>query len=73
MTKHEKTIQQHIKNNVSMAIDQADSYGGLREAFEAFLQNTVDSCLEDNYDDFDSFEAGREFVNVFNKTSKTNF
>ena len=51
MTKnHEQTIEEHVDSNVATAIDQAEAYGGLRGAFDAFSQNAVDSCIEDGYD-----------------------
>jgi hypothetical protein len=69
MAKHEQTIESHVDGNVAMAIDQAEAYGGLIEAFWSFCQNTVDSVLEDGYTEKEAMEAGDWFVVKFrNKT-----
>jgi hypothetical protein len=70
---HKKTIESHVESNVSMAIDHADVFGGLRGAFDAFRQNTIDSCVEDGYDAETAFDAGAWFVAKFNKAAKTDF
>lgn len=70
---HEQTIEEHVKNNVESAIEQADAYGGLREAFFSFLQNTVDSCIGDGYSPEFAFDAGSLFCAEFNKTAGTSF
>ena len=49
--KHSFTIQEHVDSNVDFAIDQANAYGGLEQAFHSCLQNLKDSVLEDGYDD----------------------
>jgi hypothetical protein len=49
--KHSYTIQEHVNSNVELAIDQADAYGGLEQAFHSCLQNLSDSVLEDGYED----------------------
>ena len=74
MTKtHEETIESHDDSNVSMAIDQSGSYGGLRGAFDAFRQNTIDSCIKDGYNADESFDAGSCFCVEFNKAAGTDF
>ena len=70
---HEETIESHVDSNVSFAIDQAESYGGLRGAFDAFLQNTIDSCIEDGYDADEALDAGSCFCVEFNKAAGTDF
>lgn len=65
MKTHEQTIEQHVDGNVSTAIDQAHEYGGLTGAFHSFLQNTVDSVLEDGYSGEEAMEAGSWFVKKF--------
>ena len=74
MTKnHEQTIEEHVDSNVATAIDQAEAYGGLRGAFDAFSQNAVDSCIEDGYDAEESLGASNWFCAKFNKAAGTNF
>ena len=70
---HEETIESHVNSNVSFAIDQAESYGGLRGAFDAFRQNTIDSCIADGYDADESLDAGSCFCVKFNKAAGTDF
>jgi hypothetical protein len=70
---HEETIESHVDSNVSFAIDQAESYGGLRGAFDSFRQNTIDSCIEDGYGADESFDAGSWFCVKFNKAAGTDF
>jgi hypothetical protein len=70
--KHEKTIEDHVKANVDMAIDQADSYGGLEQAFNAFSQNVGDSVLEDGYDEKDWHNAIELFDREFKKKTGLN-
>jgi len=48
-TKHEKTIEEHAQDNFAMALDQADEYPTLADAFVAYGQNAVDSIQEDGY------------------------
>jgi hypothetical protein len=70
---HEETIESHVDSNVLIAIDQSESYGGLRGAFDAFRQNTIDSCIEDGYDADESLDAGSFFCVKFNKAAGTDF
>jgi predicted alpha/beta superfamily hydrolase len=67
MTSHEQTIESHVDNNVATAIDQSSEYGGMEKAFFAFMQNTVDSCIEDGYTAQEAFDAGDWFCVKFNK------
>ncbi len=67
MSKHEQTMEEHVDCNVMVAIDQADEYGGLEGSRSAFLQNTVDSMLEDGYSADEAMEAGDWFFVKFNK------
>ena len=67
MAKHEETIESHVDSNVSMAIDQADEYGGLNGACDSFYQNTVDSVLEDGYTADEAMQAGDWFCVKFRK------
>jgi len=67
MTKHEQTIENHVRANVTMAIDQQDEYGGLRAAFDSFCQNTADSVLADGYTGEEAMEAGLWFIAMFNQ------
>lgn len=67
MKSHEDTIEDHVDSNVSMAIDQADEYGGLAGACDSFYQNTVDSALEDGYTAGEAMEAGEWFIVKFRK------
>jgi hypothetical protein len=64
---HEQSIDEHVDANVSMAIDQAHKYEGLHGAFDAYLQNTVDSVREDGYTVDEAFDAGNWFVTKFNR------
>jgi len=66
MTRHEETIESHVNSNVSAAIDRADEFGGMENAFFSFMQNTVDSCREDGYSPQEAFEAGNCFCVKFN-------
>ena len=66
MTRHEQTIESHVDCNVSSAIEQSDEFGGMENAFFSFMQNTVDSCLEDGYSSQEAFEAGNFFCVKFN-------
>lgn len=65
MAKHEQSIEEHVRGNVDMAIDQAGEYGGLEGAFFSFLQNTRDSCIEDGYTIEEAYAAGQWFQNLF--------
>jgi hypothetical protein len=67
MKSHEQTIENHVKTNVAVAIDQSESYGGLENAFFAFLQNTTDSVLEDGYSAAEAMDASDWFVAEFRK------
>lgn len=69
MAKFEQTIQSHVDGNVAMAIDQADEYGGLLAAFEAFRQNTIDSVIEDGYSACEAMDAGSWFVKKFQEAT----
>ena len=73
MANHEQTIESHVDSNVTIAIDQADEYGGLRDSFDSFLQNTRDSVVEDGYSDDDAFDATFLFVAEFNKRTGCGF
>ena len=70
---HKETIESHVDSNVAFAIEQANDYGGLRGAFEAFAQNTFDSCVADGYDSESAFDAKNWFCDKFNRTAKTSF
>jgi hypothetical protein len=56
-----------------MAVDQAEDYGGLEEAFHAFRQNTVDSCLEDGYSGDEAMNASGHFCAMFKKITGVEF
>jgi hypothetical protein len=62
---HEYTIEEIVRGNVAMAIDQADEYGGLEGAFQSFNQNVADSLLEDGYDPGDVMTAQSLFTLEF--------
>jgi hypothetical protein len=70
---HEEAIESHVDSNVLIAIDQSESYGGLRGAFDAFRQNTIDSCIEDGYDADEALDAGSLFCAKFNEAAGTEF
>jgi hypothetical protein len=70
---HEETIESHAKSNALMAVDQAEDYGGLEEAFHAFRQNTVDSCLEDGYSGDEAMDASGHFCAMFKKITGVEF
>jgi hypothetical protein len=70
---HKETIESHVDSNVSIAIDQSESYGGLRGAFDSFRQNTIDSCIADGYGADESLDAGSCFCVKFNKAAGTDF
>lgn len=70
---HEDTIEGHADSNVSTAIDQANEYGGLRGAFDAFYQNTVDSAIEDGYTAEQAMDAGSWFATKFNQKTGEEF
>jgi hypothetical protein len=70
---HEETIESHAKSNALMAIDQAEDYGGIEGAFEAFRQNTVDSCLEDGYSGDEAMDASGHFCAMFKKITGVEF
>jgi hypothetical protein len=70
---HKETIESHVDSNVSFAIDQSESYGGLRGAFDAFRQNTIDSCIADGYDADEALDAGSCFCAKFNKAAGTDY
>jgi hypothetical protein len=65
--KHNQTLEDHVKSNVDMAIDQAYDYGGLEGAFHSFLQNVYDSVLEDGYTGDEATSAVSDFVSEFKK------
>ena len=73
MKTHERTIEQHVDNNVATAIDQAHEYGGLEGAFYSFMQNTRDSAEEDGYTEEEAFDAGRWFCVKFNAATGMSF
>jgi hypothetical protein len=70
---HKETIESHVGSNVSIAIDQSESCGGLRGAFDSFRQNTIDSCIADGYDADEALDAGSCFCVKFNKAAGTDF
>ena len=70
---HEETIESHAMSNVLMAIDQAEAYGGLEEAFHAHLQNTVDSCVEDGYSGDEAMDASGHFCEIFKQMTGVEF
>ena len=67
---HEQTIDEHIDGNIRSAIDQAHEYDKQHDEFahwyegDAYMQNTVDSCIEDGYTPEQAFEAGISFCIV---------
>ena len=69
MAQHERTIEAHVKGNVVEAIDQADEFGGLENAFFSYLQNTTDSVIADGYTAEEAFDAGNWYCTMF--TEKT--
>jgi len=60
---HEQTIQEHVQANLAAAIDQAHEYDQFETYKEgdAYLQNTIDSCLEDGYSWDEACDAGSLF------------
>jgi len=60
---HEQTIQKHVESNLNAAIDQAHEYDQFETYKEgdAYLQNTIDSCLEDGYSRDEASDAGSLF------------
>ena len=48
---HEQSIEEHVRGNLAMAIDQQEEYADSPgwNAFDAYSQNTCDSILEDGY------------------------
>ena len=63
---HEQTIQEHVESNLTAAIDQSheyDQFATYKEG-DAYLQNTMDSCLEDGYSWFEACEAGSLFYKL---------
>ena len=70
---NERTIESHVDSNVSMAIDQAHEYGGLRGAFDSFNQNTIDSVLEDGYSADEAMDAGCWFARKFREQTGLEF
>ena len=59
---HRFTIEQHVQANFAMAIDQADEYPTLDDAFDSYRINTVDSIREDGYSDEDADRGMWEFA-----------
>lgn len=60
---HEQTIQEHVQANLTAAIDQSheyDQFATYKEG-DAYLQNTIDSCLEDGYSWDEASDAGSLF------------
>jgi hypothetical protein len=60
---HEQTIQEHVESNLTAAIDQSHEYDQFETYKEgdAYLQNTIDSCLEDGYSWNEASDAGSLF------------
>ena len=54
---HEQTVEDHAQGNFEMALDQADDYPSLDDAFLSYSINTVDSIQEDGYSDEDAEEG----------------
>ena len=56
---HEQTIEQHVRDNLNMAIDQQEEYADSPDwnAFDAYAQNTCDSILEDGYSPDDAMQG----------------
>ena len=67
MKTHEQTIEEHVNGNVAAAIDQSENYGSLKDAAYAYMQNAVDSVLEDGYSAQEAFDAGDWFVSELRK------
>ena len=67
MKRHEQSIEDHVKGNVSFAIDQANEYGGLQGSRDSFHQNTIDSVIEDGYTADEAWNAGLWFSSLFCK------
>ena len=51
---HEQTVEDHAQGNFAMALDQADAYPSLDDAFLGYSINTVDAILNDGYSDEDA-------------------
>ena len=67
---HEQTIEQHVRGNFDMAIDQAGEYGGLEGARDSFMQNTYDSVIEDGYTGDEALDAENWFITMFDEQTE---
>jgi hypothetical protein len=61
--KHEKTIKEHADANAHMAADQSSR--DLRGGFYNYLENTIDSCLEDGHTWEDALLGGQLFAAAY--------
>jgi len=75
MEKHEKTIREHVQDNLAMAIDQAGDYELIPDSMfqwlegDAYARNTFDSAIEDGYSSDQAFEADTLFREMAKKTT----
>ena len=51
---HKQTVEEHAQGNFAMALDQADDYPSLNDAFLGYSINTMNSILNDGYSDEDA-------------------
>ena len=57
MTRHEQTIDEHVRSNLACCLDLIDEHESPEDAELCWRQNTFDSCIADGYTGDEAFAA----------------
>jgi hypothetical protein len=61
------TLEQIAESNLCSCLDLEDTYDSPMEAYYSYLQNTLDSAMENGYSWEDASTAGQIFTSIYKR------